>query len=78
MREKDWIDWSVGEIMAAWPQTIGVFIARGLHCVGCPISPFHTASDAALEHGQDEASLVADLQQAIGSARANLPAARRR
>ncbi|WP_264484391.1 hypothetical protein [Mesorhizobium sp. PAMC28654] len=34
-------------------------------CVGCPIAPFHTISEAAREHGLNEESLRFDLQAAI-------------
>jgi hybrid cluster-associated redox disulfide protein len=52
-------------IMREWPQTVRVILAHGLLCVGCPIAPFHTASDAAREHDLDEASLTFDLKAAI-------------
>jgi hypothetical protein len=36
-----------------------------MHCVGCPIAAFHTVTDAAREHGIEEAKLVRDLQAVI-------------
>lgn len=54
-------DLSVKEIMDRWPQTAGTFIAHRMHCVGCPIGPFHTLSDAAEEHRLD----VDELTEAI-------------
>jgi hybrid cluster-associated redox disulfide protein len=77
MRDGDWLDWSVGEIMAEWPQTIRVFIDRGLHCVGCPISPFHSLAEAAAEHGQGFEGLEAAVAAVIASARADRAAAHR-
>jgi hybrid cluster-associated redox disulfide protein len=64
------IDLSVGEIMSTWPSTIRVFIAHRMHCVGCPIAPFHTLADAAEEHriGLDE--LVGDVEAEIERATA--------
>ena len=53
------IDLSVGEIMTRWPATIGVFIDLELHCIGCPISPFHTLVEAAEEHGLAVETLTA-------------------
>ena len=41
----------VGEVMAARPATIRVFLDFRMRCVGCPISAFHTVGDACKEHG---------------------------
>jgi len=78
MRDGDWLDWSVGEIMAEWPQTIRVFLDSGLHCVGCPISPFHSLAEAAAEHGQKFESLEAAVAAVIATARADRVADHRR
>lgn len=56
------IDMSLSEIMARWPPTIRVFIDRRMHCVGCPIAPFHTVAEAAAEHGLELADLAQDLE----------------
>lgn len=63
------IDMSVEEIMATWPATIAVFIAHRLHCVGCPIGPFHTLADAAVEHHVPLEALLADVQAALARPR---------
>jgi len=65
MGSRDLLDRSVAELMSAYPSTIRVFIARGMHCVGCPISPFHTLSDAAEEHGLLLAGLVEDVEREV-------------
>lgn len=44
-------DMTVSDIMRRWPSTITVFLDLELSCIGCPIGPFHTLSDAAAEHG---------------------------
>lgn len=56
------IDMPLSEVMARWPQTIRVFIDRRMHCVGCPIAPFHTVVDAAAEHGLDLGDLTGELE----------------
>lgn len=56
---------SMDEIMREWPTTIGVILAHGMLCVGCPIAAFQTVADAAREHGIAEAELMRDLQAAI-------------
>lgn len=58
-------DMTMDEIMREWQDTIGVLIKHGLLCVGCPIASFHTVSDAAREHGLDEAMLVRQLKAAM-------------
>lgn len=52
---------SVAEVMSRWPATVGVFLSHRMHCIGCPISPFHTLVEAAKEH---ELSLE-DLMDAV-------------
>ncbi len=58
----DLVDLSVAEIMSRWPPTIRVFLDRRMHCVGCPIAPFHTLVDAAEEHGLLFASLIDEIE----------------
>lgn len=53
---------SLAEIMSRWPPTIRLFLDRRMHCVGCPIAPFHTVVDAAEEHGLSYDVLLAELQ----------------
>lgn len=68
MRKTELLDLSVGEIMSMWPSTIRIFIEHNMHCVGCPISPFHTLPDAAEEHGLAVATLAAEIEREIESA----------
>ena len=58
------IDDIVGEVMAAQPQTIRVFLDFRMACVGCPISAFHSVDDACKEHGIDVDELLAALRAA--------------
>ncbi|MGO9360942.1 MAG: DUF1858 domain-containing protein [Xanthobacteraceae bacterium] len=53
---------TVDDVMRRRPSTIGVFLRLRLHCIGCPVGPFHTVSDAAREHGIDEQQLLAALR----------------
>jgi hybrid cluster-associated redox disulfide protein len=65
MLEDKVLDLSVAEIMTRWPATVAVFINRHMHCVGCPISAFHTLAEAAAEHGLPLAELTDDILQAV-------------
>jgi hybrid cluster-associated redox disulfide protein len=58
-------DCLVQEVVEQHPQTIIVFGRRGLQCVGCYISPFHTIADTAREHAIALGPLLTDLNQAI-------------
>lgn len=58
-------DLSVKEIMDRWPRTASAFIAHRMHCVGCPIGPFHTLADAAAEHHLDADALLGVVQSEI-------------
>lgn len=68
MPKLDLSDVSVSDIMSQCPETIGVFLDFRLHCVGCPISGFHTFTDAAIEHGVSEVALRAAIEQTISHA----------
>lgn len=68
MRDEQFSDLCVSEIMERWPTTIGVFIDYGMHCIGCPIGVFHTLSDAADEHGIPLKVLEREIAAAIGEA----------
>lgn len=59
-------DLPVAEIMTRWPGTIRVFLALNMHCVGCPISIFHTLGEAAAEHRIDTKLLFGAILEATG------------
>ena len=56
---------TVDEIMRRTPRAVRIFLDNGMHCVGCPIAPFHTVAEAAREHGLDEAALRRVLEAAV-------------
>lgn len=78
MPKLDLADVSVRDIMSRHPETIGVFLDFRLHCVGCPISGFHTLADAALEHNISEVTLRAAIEQTAASIPKDAPALFRR
>jgi hybrid cluster-associated redox disulfide protein len=51
----------VDDVMSRSPQTIGVFLAFKMRCVGCPIACFHTVDDACREHGVDREAFLRAL-----------------
>ena len=60
-------DMSIEEIVTKYPQTIAVFMAYGLGCVGCQIASFETLEEGAMAHGIDVDALVKDLNTFIES-----------
>ena len=60
-------DMTMDEVMRIWPASIRIILSHGMLCVGCPIAPFHTISDAAREHGLGEGELRRALQAVAAS-----------
>lgn len=58
-------DMTVDEIMRRWPATIRVMIRNGMLCIGCPIGPLHTVSEACVAHKIDETTFTAELLAAM-------------
>ena len=52
----------VDDVMRAEPRTIRVFLAFQMGCVGCPLSCFHTVTDACREHHIDRDAFLAALR----------------
>jgi hybrid cluster-associated redox disulfide protein len=55
----------VQDIVSNHPQTIVVFGRKGMQCVGCYMSPFHTVADTAREYSMALEPLLADLNGAV-------------
>ncbi|PHQ69687.1 MAG: hypothetical protein COB93_07445 [Sneathiella sp.] len=64
-KDKIDMDMSIDRIMRIWPQTISVILKHRMKCVGCPLATFHSAIDAAREHGIDADILFNDLERVI-------------
>jgi len=58
-------DLSLADLMAAWPETITVFIRHKMLCVGCMVSPFHSVTDACAEYGLDLDEFYRELVRAV-------------
>ena len=53
----------VQDVVQDYPQTVWVFARRGLRCVGCYISPFHTIADVCREYALALDSLLEELNR---------------
>ena len=58
--EKDTI---IGEVLDIAPQSAPLFMAIGMHCLGCPSSRGETVEEACMVHGVNADELVAKLNE---------------
>ena len=58
----------IGDILDIAPQTAPLFMAIGMHCLGCPASRGETIEQACAVHGTDADELVAKLNAHFGNA----------
>lgn len=58
------LDSAIDDLLAQTPGVAEVFVRRGMLCVGCDISRFHTVREAAAIYGIDAAQLLAELRDA--------------
>ena len=59
-------DTIIGDILDIAPQTAPVFMAIGMHCLGCPASQGETVEQACATHGVDVAQLLEQVNKLIG------------
>ena len=62
---------TVDEIMRRWPATIRIFLDFRMLCVGCPIAPFHTVTDACREYHIELGAFLAALREAAAGKHTN-------
>ena len=53
----------IGDILDIAPQTAPIFMAIGMHCLGCPSSRAETVEEACMVHGIDVDKLLALVNQ---------------
>ena len=64
MAEKITKDMIIEDVVRKYPNTIPVFMAHGLHCIGCHIANYETIEQGALGHGLDDITdLLKDLNE---------------
>ena len=56
-------DTLIGDILDIAPQTARVFLAIGMHCLGCPSSRGETVEEACAVHGVDVDKLLAIVNE---------------
>ena len=48
----------IGDVLDIAPQTAPLFMAIGMHCLGCPASRGETVEEACMVHGVDVEQLL--------------------
>ena len=56
---------TVADILARAPHAARLLLDRGMHCVGCAITPFETLADACAVYGVSLDRLLLDLAGSI-------------
>ena len=54
-------DTIIGDILDIAPQTAPVFLAIGMHCLGCPASRGESVEQACMVHGVDVDALLEEI-----------------
>ena len=60
-------DTVIGDILNIAPQTAPLFMAIGMHCLGCPASRSETVEQACMVHGVDADELLARVNAMIAA-----------
>ena len=58
-------DTIIGDILDIAPQTAPIFMAIGMHCLGCPASRGETVEQACMVHGVDVTALLEQVNSAL-------------
>ena len=65
--EKDTI---IGEVLDIAPQSAPLFMAIGMHCLGCPSARGETVEEACMVHGIDCDAFLAQLNRFLEASEA--------
>ena len=57
----------IGDILDIAPQTAPLFMAIGMHCLGCPASRGETVEEACMVPGIDTDELLEELNKQIAA-----------
>ena len=63
-------DTIIGDILDIAPETAPLFMAIGMHCLGCPASRGETVEEACMVHGIEVEELLEELNKQIATSTA--------
>jgi hybrid cluster-associated redox disulfide protein len=58
-------DMTIAEVLETWPETVEVFQALKMACVGCVMAPFDTLADVARIYEMEPGIIMEALHQAV-------------
>jgi hybrid cluster-associated redox disulfide protein len=61
-------DMIIADVLQLDTATAPIFLANGMHCLGCPSSMGETIEDACFVHGMDADKLVGELNDYFANA----------
>lgn len=64
-------DMIIGDVAAAFPQTLLVFQKAGIHCIGCYASTFESIQEGCLKHNLSPKKICKALNEAIQKSKRN-------
>ena len=56
---------TIADVLTRWPETADVFNRHNMACVGCPVAPFYSVSEAAAVYNLSSDDFVEELEEAI-------------
>ena len=65
-------DTIIGSVLDIAPQAAPLFLAIGMHCLGCPSSRGETVEEACMVHGIDCDSFLVQLNKFIEALEASM------
>ncbi len=60
----------IGDILDIAPESAPLFMAIGMHCLGCPSSRGETVEEACMVHGVDTDAFLAQVNHFIAASKA--------
>jgi len=54
---------TMGEIVNKYPETVEIIQSKGLHCIGCHVSPYETLEQGCTSHGWTEEMIDAMIRE---------------
>lgn len=67
---------TIGDVLQEYPDAAPLLTEKGIHCVGCHVSPFETLEDGFRSHGMSEEeidTILADVNEKLDAVLKNKP-----
>ncbi len=68
---------TIGDVLEQYPDAAPLLTEKGIHCVGCHVSPFETLEEGFRSHGMSEEeidTILSDINQKLDDVMKNKPA----